>query len=47
MRDLGANLVLATGDGYVRMLNREVTRYGRMVYDLPGVQVGLSIPFTR
>jgi hypothetical protein len=41
--DLGGRLVLSTGDGYV-IIGQDGTKYGKMYYDLPGVQVELSIP---
>jgi len=40
---LNGILFLATGNGYVRISNRE-TKYGPMAYDLPGVQVYVWIP---
>jgi len=40
---LGGRLTLATGDGYV-IIGQDGTNYGKMSYDLPGVQVELSIP---
>lgn len=39
--EAGGHLLLATGDGYVQVANGQ-TRKGRMVYDLPGVQIEFS-----
>ena len=41
--NLGGRLILTTGDGYV-IIGRDVTKYGKMSHDLPGVEVELSIP---
>lgn len=41
--NLGGRLMLTTGDGYVIMSSERVN-YGNMVYDLPGVQMELSLP---
>jgi hypothetical protein len=41
--NLGGRLILATGDGYV-IIGPDGTKYGNMAYDLPGVQIELSIP---
>ena len=41
--DLGGRLTLTTGDGYV-IIGQGGTKYGEMAYDLPGVQVELSMP---
>lgn len=38
---LNGNMVFSTGNGYVRINNAEI-QYGEMMYDLPGVQIGLS-----
>ena len=40
---LQGQLTLATGDGYVTITARQ-TLYGQMAYELPGVQIQLSIP---
>ncbi len=40
---IGGVLTLATGDGYVIIQKGEYS-YGRMAYDLSGVQMSLSIP---
>lgn len=39
----GGALVLTTGDGYVR-INPRRTQVGKMAFDLPGVQVEISLP---
>lgn len=41
--NLGGRLTLATGDGYV-IIGQDGIKYGKMSYDLPGVQVELSFP---
>lgn len=40
---LNGRLALSTGNGYV-IMGSDSTKYGEMSYDLPGVQVELSIP---
>jgi hypothetical protein len=42
--DLRGALVLATGDGYVRRSETGPTKYGDMLFDLPGVQIQVEIP---
>lgn len=44
--EMGGNLVLATGNGYVHVASGE-TEYGAMAYDLPGVQIELTSPENR
>lgn len=41
--NLNGRLALSTGNGYV-IIGYDGTKYGEMSYDLPGVQVELSIP---
>jgi len=41
--NLNGRLALATGNGFV-IIGPDGTKYGEMSYDLPGVQVELSIP---
>lgn len=40
---LSGSLTLSTGNGYVRMSHGRTT-YGGMAYDLPGVQIEVSVP---
>lgn len=42
--ELGGRLILSTGDGYVRIDRTGEFRYGRMSYDMAGVQVQLAFP---
>jgi len=42
--NIGGNFVLTTGDGYVKMNNAGQMEVGSMTYDLPGVQIELSLP---
>ena len=44
--DEGGELVLATGDGYVRMIGGR-TQIGYQNFDLPGVQIEISFPERR
>ena len=41
--DIGGSLFLATGDGWVEVRGNR-TRTGSQEYDLPGVQINLSVP---
>jgi len=42
--ELRGAFVLATGDGYVRRSESGPTKYGDMLFDLPGVQIQVEIP---
>ncbi len=43
INELDGRLILTTGNGYVRIYQDQVY-YGEMAYDLPGVQMELSLP---
>ena len=43
IQELGGDLTLSTGKGYVQFRGAR-TYYGEMAYNLPGVQIDLSIP---
>ncbi|MGH9760775.1 MAG: hypothetical protein ACREDR_48600, partial [Blastocatellia bacterium] len=44
LEELAGDLVLATGDGYVRRSGSTPFRYGKMAFDLGGVQIEVRIP---
>ena len=44
VKDMGGDLILATGNGYVRTFRSRTLRYGEMSFDLSGVQIEVSIP---
>lgn len=43
VNNLGGQLVLSSGDEYV-IINAHQVAYGKMAYDLPGVQIEVSLP---
>ena len=43
IKSLGGSLVLTSGDGYFSM-STDSEEYGLMYYDLPGVQISLTVP---